>query len=37
MPYGKDETEFINSISRADLNIALMNAAEKSRRDHSLQ
>lgn len=28
MPYGKDETEVINSISRADLNIALMNAAE---------
>jgi kynurenine 3-monooxygenase len=30
MPYGKDETEFINSVSRADLNIALMNAAEKT-------
>ncbi len=30
MPYGKDETEVINSISRADLNIALMNAAEKN-------
>ncbi len=30
MPYGKDETEVINSISRADLNIALMNAAEES-------
>jgi len=29
MPYGKDDTEVINSISRADLNIALMNAAEK--------
>ena len=28
MPYGKDETEFINSVSRAELNIALMNAAE---------
>jgi kynurenine 3-monooxygenase len=28
-PYGKNETEVINSISRADLNIALMNAAEK--------
>ncbi|HWR15324.1 MAG TPA: NAD(P)/FAD-dependent oxidoreductase [Terriglobales bacterium] len=28
-PYGKDESEVINSISRADLNIALMNAAEK--------
>ena len=28
-PYGKDETEVINSISRADLNIALMNAAEE--------
>ena len=32
MPYGKDETEVINSISRADLNIALMNAAERARR-----
>src|ERR1041384_5269886 len=29
MPYGKDETEVINSISRAELNIALMHAAEK--------
>jgi len=29
MPYGKDETEVINSISRAELNIALMNAAEQ--------
>jgi len=29
MPYGKDETEVINSISRAELNIALMNAAEE--------
>jgi kynurenine 3-monooxygenase len=28
-PYGKNETEVINSISRAELNIALMNAAEK--------
>ncbi len=28
MPYGKDQHEVINSISRADLNIALMNAAE---------
>lgn len=27
-PYGKNETEVINSISRADLNVALMNAAE---------
>jgi kynurenine 3-monooxygenase len=27
-PYGKDETEVINSISRAELNIALMNVAE---------
>lgn len=27
-PYGKDEGEVINSISRAELNIALMNAAE---------
>src|SRR6202049_1088040 len=28
-PYGKDEGEVINSISRAELNISLMNAAEK--------
>jgi kynurenine 3-monooxygenase len=27
-PYGRDDSEVINSISRADLNIALMNAAE---------
>ena len=27
-PYGIDESEVINSISRAELNIALMNAAE---------
>jgi kynurenine 3-monooxygenase len=27
-PYGKDETEVINSISRADLNASLMNEAE---------
>jgi kynurenine 3-monooxygenase len=27
-PYGKDETEVINSISRAELNIALINAVE---------
>jgi kynurenine 3-monooxygenase len=27
-PYGKDADEVINSISRADLNIALLNAAE---------
>ncbi len=27
-PYGRDETEVINSISRADLNVALLNAAE---------
>jgi kynurenine 3-monooxygenase len=27
--YGKDETEVINSVSRAELNIALMNAAEE--------
>ena len=27
-PYGKDDEEVINSISRAELNIALMNAAE---------
>ena len=30
-PYGKDETEVINSISRAELNIALINAAEAQR------
>ena len=30
MPYGKDETEVINSVSRADLNIALMDAAEQN-------
>jgi kynurenine 3-monooxygenase len=29
-PYGKDETEVINSISRADLNASLMHAAEAS-------
>jgi len=28
-PYGKDEAEVIYSISRAELNIALMNAAER--------
>lgn len=28
MPYGKDVSEVINSISRAELNIALMDAAE---------
>lgn len=28
-PYGKNEEEVINSISRAELNIALMNAAEE--------
>jgi kynurenine 3-monooxygenase len=28
-PYGKDEGEVIHSISRADLNIALINAAEQ--------
>jgi kynurenine 3-monooxygenase len=28
-PYGRTESEVINSISRADLNIALMNAAEE--------
>ena len=27
-PYGKDETEVINSVSRADLNTSLMNEAE---------
>jgi kynurenine 3-monooxygenase len=28
-PYGKNETEVINSISRAELNIALLNTAEE--------
>lgn len=28
-PYGKDDSEVINSVSRAELNIALMNAAEQ--------
>jgi kynurenine 3-monooxygenase len=28
-PYGRNDTEVINSISRAELNIALMNAAEE--------
>src|SRR5580704_14190677 len=28
-PYGKNEAEVINSISRAELNIALMNTAEE--------
>ena len=28
-PYGKDDSEVINSVSRAELNIALMNAAER--------
>jgi kynurenine 3-monooxygenase len=28
-PYGKDESEVINSVSRATLNIALMDAAEQ--------
>jgi kynurenine 3-monooxygenase len=28
-PYGKDESEVINSVSRAELNIALINAAEE--------
>ena len=28
-PYGKNESEVINSISRAELNIALINAAEQ--------
>ncbi len=27
-PYGKNDTEVINSISRAHLGVALMNAAE---------
>jgi kynurenine 3-monooxygenase len=29
-PYGKNESEVIYSISRAELNVALLNAAEKS-------
>src|SRR6202051_2612620 len=29
-PYGKDEEEVINSISRSELNVALMNAAEET-------
>jgi kynurenine 3-monooxygenase len=28
--YGKDDSEYINAVSRADLNIALMNLAEKN-------
>jgi kynurenine 3-monooxygenase len=28
-PYGKNENEYINSVSRKDLNVVLMNAAEK--------
>lgn len=28
-PYGKNESEYINSISRKDLNVTLMNEAEK--------
>ncbi len=28
-PYGQNDSEFINSISRAELNLALMNAAEQ--------
>ena len=35
-PYGKDESEVINSISRAELNIALMNAAEDAGREDPL-
>lgn len=31
-PYGRDESEHINSVSRAKLNEILMNAAESSRR-----
>lgn len=31
-PYGKDDTEFGNSVSRAGLNIILMNEAEKTGR-----
>jgi kynurenine 3-monooxygenase len=30
-PYGKDETEYINSVSRADLNKKLMDLAEVTR------
>ncbi|MGA3213568.1 MAG: NAD(P)/FAD-dependent oxidoreductase, partial [Terriglobales bacterium] len=29
-PYGKDDTEVINAVSRAELNIALLNAAESA-------
>jgi kynurenine 3-monooxygenase len=36
-PYGKDEDEVINSISRGDLNIALLNAAEAEGVDISFQ
>ncbi|MGZ6370835.1 MAG: FAD-dependent oxidoreductase, partial [Bdellovibrionota bacterium] len=31
-PYGKDDSEYINSISRAELNKTLMTAAEKTGR-----
>ena len=34
-PYGKNDAEVINSISRAELNIALMNAAEAAGCNHS--
>ena len=30
LPYGKDENEFINSVSRAELNMKLMSRAEKT-------
>ena len=36
-PYGKNESEVINSISRADLNVALMNAAEVAGRNDSFR
>ena len=30
LPYGKDKSEYINSVSRAGLNKTLMSAAEES-------
>lgn len=42
LPYGRDESEYINSMSRGELNKLLMNQAEKTGRvqihfEHSLQ
>ncbi len=34
VPYGKDDSEYINSISRAGLNIALLNIAESFENVH---